>query len=220
MERSGVFTPEAAIRSLETSLRELGTDYIDLLLLHEARLANAAGETLLTALEKQVVKGTVRHIGVASDFRKVEGNDGSLPAQYEVVQCNDHAWSRNLSKLVDRERRLLITHSVFVPAAKLREAAQAHPEITSEKSRQIGADLRDPATIASLLLYYALRSNADGVVLFSSTNPAHIEANVKEARSQRFDDDRLAEFVRFVDEVLGTQGETVAEIPGARQGMA
>jgi len=220
MEKSGVFTPEAAIRSLETSLRELGTDYIDLLLLHEATLANAAGETLLTALEKQVAKGTVRHIGVASDFRKIEGNDDSLSAQYEVVQFNDNVWNRNLSKLVERGRRLPITHSVFVPAAKLREAAQAHPVITSEKSRQIGADLRDAATIASLLLHYALRSNADGVVLFSSTNPAHIEANVKEARLQRFDDDRLAEFVRFVDEVLGTQGETAAENRGARQGMA
>jgi aryl-alcohol dehydrogenase-like predicted oxidoreductase len=220
MEKSGVFTPEAAIRSLETSLRELGTDYLDLLLLHEATLANAGGEALLSALEQQVTKGTVRHIGVASDFRKIEGNDGLLPAQYEVVQFNDNAWNRNLPKLAERERRLLITHSVFVPAAKLREAAQAHPDITSEKSPEIGADLRDPATISSLLLHYALRSNADGVVLFSSTNPAHIEANVKEARSQRFDDAQLAEFVRFVDKVLSAQGETGAGVRGASQGIA
>jgi len=89
--KAGVFAPEAAIRSLETSLRELGTDYLDLLLLHEATLANAAGEPLLEALEKEVAKGTIRHIGVASDFRKLEENDGSLPARYEVVQFNDNA---------------------------------------------------------------------------------------------------------------------------------
>jgi hypothetical protein len=56
MGKAGVFAPEAAIRSLETSLRELSTDYLDLLLLHEATLANAAGEPLLEALEKQVAK--------------------------------------------------------------------------------------------------------------------------------------------------------------------
>ena len=220
MGKAGVFAPEAAIRSLETSLRELGTDYLDLLLLHEATLANAAGESLLEALERQVAKGTIRHIGVASDFRKLEENDGSLPARYEVVQFNDNAWSRNLPKLAGRERRLLITHSVFAPAAKLRDAAQAHPDITAEYSRQIDADLRDPATIASLLLHYALRSNGDGVVLFSSTDPAHVEANVKEARSQPFDDAQLGEFVRFADKVLSASGQAGAGVRGAKRGIA
>jgi aryl-alcohol dehydrogenase-like predicted oxidoreductase len=36
MVKTHVFTPEAAIRNLETSLRELGTDYVDIFLLHEA----------------------------------------------------------------------------------------------------------------------------------------------------------------------------------------
>ena len=220
MGKAGVFAPEEAIQSLETSLRELGTDYLDLLLLHEATLADAASEPLLEALEKQVAKGTIRHIGVASDFRKLEENHGSLPARYEVIQFNDNAWSRNLSKLTSSEQRLLITHSVFAPAAKLRDLSKTHPDITSESSQQIGADLRDPSTIASLLLHYALRSNADGIVLFSSTNPAHVEANVKEARSQRFHDAQLGEFARFVDRALGASGQAGEGAPGATRGIA
>ena len=60
-----------AIRSLETSLRELHTDYVDLLLLHEATLADAASKPLIDALQEQVARGTVRAFGVASDFHKL-----------------------------------------------------------------------------------------------------------------------------------------------------
>jgi aryl-alcohol dehydrogenase-like predicted oxidoreductase len=107
-----------------------------------------------------------------------------------------------------------------VPAARLQSAAQANPYLTSENSRKLGADLRDPVVIASLLLHYALRSNADGVVLFSSTDPAHIEANVKEARSQRFDDAQLETFIAFVDKVLNASGEAEAGIPSATREIA
>jgi len=220
MGKTGVFAPEAAIQSLETSLRELGTDYLDLLLLHEATLADAASEPLLEALDKQVAKGAVRHIGVASDFSKIAENAGSLPARYEVVQFNDNAWSRNLPKLAGRAQRLLITHSAFAPAGMLRRAAQAYPQITAESSRQIDADLRDSATIASLLLHYALRSNANGIILFSSIDPIHIEANVKEARSQRFDDVQVEQFAAFVDKVLSASGQTAAGLRDASQAIA
>jgi aryl-alcohol dehydrogenase-like predicted oxidoreductase len=50
MVKAGIFTPEAAIRSLETSLRELGTDYVDIFLLHEGTLADASSAPLVETL--------------------------------------------------------------------------------------------------------------------------------------------------------------------------
>jgi D-threo-aldose 1-dehydrogenase len=201
--KAGAFSPEAAVESLEASLRALQTDYIDVLLLHEATLADAASEALLDALQKQITRGTVRHLGIASAFPKLNADASHLATPFETVQFDDNAQSRNLAKLAHREQRLLITHSIFKPAALLRDAVKAFPQAARESSQPIGADLADPNVVAALLLHYALRSNAAGIVLFSSTNPAHLEANVRQAQSQRFDDRQLGHFLAFVDKVLG-----------------
>ena len=203
LEKSGEFAPEAAIQSLETSLRELGTDYVDILLLHEAELAEAAGEALLDALQGEVAKGRIRHLGIASDFSKLHQDAGRLPPAYDTVQFNDNPWRRNLPRLQNREQRLLITHSIFEPAAQLIAAARMRAQLAAESSRQIGADLSNPDVIASLLLHYALRNNTGGVVLFSSTDARHIEANVREVRAPQFDEAQLGHFVAFVDQALG-----------------
>lgn len=206
MGKSGVFSPQAAIQSLEASLRELGTDYVDILLLHEATLADAAGEALLEALQRQVAKGSIRHLGIASEFSKLQQDLTRLPAAYQTVQFNDNAWRRNLPRLENRVDRLLITHSIFEPAARLRDAVKAHADVAAESSRRIGVDLSHPDVIAVLLLHYALSSNGGGIVLFSSTNPRHLENNVREAHGQRFDKAQLEHFVGYVDQVLGTSG--------------
>ncbi len=203
MVKAGAFSPDAAIQSLEASLRALQTDYIDILLLHEATLADAASEALLDALQEQVTRGTVRHLGIASAFSKLNADASRLAAVLETVQFDDDAQNRNLVKLAHREQRLLITHSVFKPAALLRNMVKSFPQVTRENSQLIGADLADPNVLASLLLHYSLRSNSAGIVLFSTTKPAHLEANVREAQSQRFDDLQLKQFLSFVDKVLG-----------------
>src|SRR5271170_7550640 len=51
--QSSMFDPASAASSLETSLRELGTDYVDLLLLHEATISDAGREPLIRFLEDQ-----------------------------------------------------------------------------------------------------------------------------------------------------------------------
>jgi len=203
MVQSRVFDPEAAMLSLETSLRELGTDYVDVLLLHEATLADAASEELLNALQQQIAKGTVRHIGMASEFRNYRGDAKVLPQAYEVVQFNDNARSRNLVALAGRDERFLITHSIFEPAGLLMDIVKKHPDIASEASSRMNADVNDPEVINSLLLHYALRSNARGIVLFSSTNARHIEANAKAAESRPYSEVQLEGFVEFVDRALG-----------------
>lgn len=202
MGQAGVFTPEAAIRSLETSLRALETDYVDMLLLHEATLADAASEPLVETLQQQITKGKVRCLGIASDFRKLSGDASLLPGAYQIVQFDDNAHTRNLKTLAHRDERSLITHSIFRPAKSLREAIAAHPEIAEQFSLRIGAELRNPEVIGSLLLHYALRSNTEGAVLFSSSDPKRLDANVRDSESRGYSDAQLSTFVEFVDEIL------------------
>jgi aryl-alcohol dehydrogenase-like predicted oxidoreductase len=202
MGQAGAFSPEAAVRSLETSLRALGTDYVDIFLLHEATLADAASEPLMETLQSQIAKGKVRCIGIASDFRKLSGDVGLLSGAYQVVQFNDNAQTRNLKNLADGHERSLITHSIFQPANALREAIAAHPEIAEQFSFRVDAELRDPEVIGSLLLHYALRSNTEGAVLFSTSDPKRLAANMRDAESRGYSDAQLSRFVAFVDEIL------------------
>jgi aryl-alcohol dehydrogenase-like predicted oxidoreductase len=201
MVKAGVFTPEAAVRSLETSLRELGTDYVDIFLLHEGTLADASSAPLVETLLSEVAKGKIRHLGVASAFRKFQGDADLLPAAYEVLQFNDNAVDRSVAKLPHRDR-FLITHSIFTPAGPLRQAVKAHPQIGREHSLRMSIDLAEPSAIGSLLLRFALWSNANGIVLFSSKDPQHIASNAREADSEPYDDVRMHQFVEFVDQLL------------------
>ncbi len=197
--KGGIFTPKMAVESLEISLRELKTDYIDIFLLHEATLTDAISMPLIETLQQQVAQGKIRCFGVASDFLKL---DESIPSAYQILQFNDNAADKNMEKLLRHPRQDCITHSIFKPLEKLLPAIQVHSKIVEKFSSQIDVDLSNPNKVSNLLLHYALQYNIHGMVLFSSMNPTHIENNVKISRMQSFTEAQLAGFVTFVDEIL------------------
>jgi aryl-alcohol dehydrogenase-like predicted oxidoreductase len=201
MTKSGLFTPESAVRSLEVSLRELGTDYVDTFLLHEATLADANSEPLVEALMAQIEKGKIRQLGLGSAFPKIEACGELLSDVYEVLQFNDNAADRSVQKLPLPNRRFMITHSAFNPLKSLQGAVRAFPEITREFSTRMNIDLTETAAMSSLLLRFALWSNRDGMVLFSSKDPLHITSNVRDAASLP-DKDTMRYFMEFVDQIL------------------
>ncbi|MEX0666177.1 MAG: aldo/keto reductase [Acidimicrobiia bacterium] len=64
-ERPHDWQPESIRRQLEDSLRRLGTDYIDLYQLHNARIEPILEDSLWEELERMVSEGKVRARGVA-----------------------------------------------------------------------------------------------------------------------------------------------------------
>ena len=202
MVQSGVFTPENAVLSLETSLRELGTDSVDVFLLHEASLSDAQSEPLIEALRGQVDRGTIRCFGVASSFHNLRDDASLLPSAYQVVQFEDNAVARNLARLKHREGRALVTHSIFQPLDAIRRAVSDQPAIAVEYSSKMNLDLADTGVLASLLLQSALRANSSGVVLFSSVNPERISSNVREAESLGYEDSQISIFSEFAAAIL------------------
>ncbi len=201
MGKSGVFTPDSAIRSLETSLRELRTDYVDLFLLHEASVPEALFQPLIETLEKQVSAGKVRCLGIASDFGKLREHASQVPPLYQVLQFNDNAAERSLAHLTHGDERQVITHSIFKPTRPLLKAVAEHPHIAREFSKYLNVDLTDSKVIVSLLLDYALRQNDRGVVLFSSTDPRHVSANARGLETPMYDSAQSAGFLDFVQEI-------------------
>jgi aryl-alcohol dehydrogenase-like predicted oxidoreductase len=200
--KMGVFTAENAVQSLELSLRELGTDFVDVFFLHEATLADAESEPLIEALQLQVKRGTIRSFGLATDFAKLQEDAGRVPAAYRILQFDDNAASRNLSRLSHHENFSIITHSVFQPFARIREASAAHLEWTQKYSRQMALDLTDAKVLGALLVQYALHSNASGITLFSTTDPRRVDLNARDAYACAFSEEQLTDFVEFLDLVL------------------
>ena len=204
MSEAGIFTPAVAVESLETSLRELGTDYVDIFFLHEATLSDARNEALMETLQAQVAKGKIKLLGIASGFEKLNGDASLLPAQYQVIQFDDSVVSRNLPKLAHRDDRAVIRHGIFNPFTMLQTFARKSPDNVLAFQMRTKLDLADSSVLGSLLLHYALHGNS-GPVLFSSANPARIAANVRDASTGRFDDAQLRDFTAFVDTCLAAQ---------------
>jgi aryl-alcohol dehydrogenase-like predicted oxidoreductase len=63
--RSDHWTPKEVIGQLEASLRALGTDHVDLYQAHSAPDGVIDHDDLWEALHRQVVRGTVRHLGLS-----------------------------------------------------------------------------------------------------------------------------------------------------------
>ncbi len=83
----GNFSVAALQESLETSLRALRTDYVDMLFLHEPPASVLQQHDLLAALERLVAEGKVRRYGMASHPAVVEA---ALAAGLRTIQspCN------------------------------------------------------------------------------------------------------------------------------------
>src|ERR1700736_4252366 len=98
--------------------------------------------------------------------------------------------------------RAVITHSA------LRETLPALVELMRDESRRkrwsdtLHVDCAEPRNLGRLLLVDALRSNAEGVVLFSSTDQQSIRANAALTNGTEFSTDQVTEFGRLSREAL------------------
>jgi D-threo-aldose 1-dehydrogenase len=161
MASSGAFEPVAARASLETSLRELRVETVDLLLLHECRPDDLETEGLLDFLGQVVAEGKARAFGIGTDRASTAAIVASRPEFARIVQVRQ--------TVADPALELppgvgLITHSAVVPLV----------DAVSERARAEGWSRE---TVGRLLLAGALRANPAGAVLFSSTDEARIRAN-------------------------------------------
>jgi aryl-alcohol dehydrogenase-like predicted oxidoreductase len=181
LAKSSVFEPGAARASLETSLRELRVDTVDVLLLHECRPADLETDGLHAFLEQVVAEGKVRAFGIGTDRDSTAAIVASRPEFAPIVQVRQ--------TVADPALELphgvgLITHSAVGPLV----------EAVSERAR---ADGWSRETVGRLLLAGALRANRAGTVLFSSTDEGRIRANAALADEPEPPAEELERLVRL-----------------------
>ncbi|WP_158091655.1 aldo/keto reductase [Bradyrhizobium canariense] len=178
--------------SVETSLKELRTDYLDILLLHECSAADLEETDLLHVLDGLKREGKVRAFGIATGIEETTSILKRHAALLDVVQIPSAIWNMNVRRLPTIEG-LVITHSSLTSRFNiLLDRLLSDERMAAEWHSLTKVDPRDSTELAHLLLAHALNANPNGIVIFFSSSPANVVANVKSVSSRAIDEKQIA----------------------------
>jgi len=189
LPRFGWFKPADVQKSVEISLKELRTDYIDILLLHECEASNFNDQELRHYLTDLKVQGKIRAFGVATGMEETDAILAQTTGVPDVVQIPSAIWNMNIKRLQTTYRGLAVTHSSLSGRLNVLLARLNSDEAMAAEWREMtGIDPRDSRSFAQLLLAHAVASNPNGIVIFFSSDPANIVANVNAFKRRAIDE--------------------------------
>lgn len=202
--RASAFSIQDAQISLETSLRELGTDYIDFYLLHDYSLDDSSPEPLLAFLESARKAGKIRRFGIGTAIENTLRVLECQPGLCGIVQFQNSVLTRNIDKLAGQPSgRLIITHGSLGADYRLLSAfLGGHVDAAQEWSEKLGVDCAREETLSALMLNYAAAANSNGPVLFSSRRPARVEKNARDILERAFSAAQVSLFGNLVRKSL------------------
>jgi aryl-alcohol dehydrogenase-like predicted oxidoreductase len=192
------FTVEGMRASLEYSLRQLKTDYVDVLFLHEATADVLRQHDLMEALDRLVQAGKVRRVGLFADTSVVAEGIGSGPATLTAMQFNANPFDPVVSAIPRHNRRglLLIGNHPFGGEQRVTLVQATLDAISSDETTP--AELRkklryaDWETITEAIFGVVLNSSGIHALVFSMMQEDHLLANVRAVESDRFTLEDLA----------------------------
>ena len=186
-------------RSVEESLRQLKTDRIDVLLVHDCTLEAISDDGLFVALEQLVSAGKVLSLGISGDRVVVEAGVRRR-AQVSVAQFHHDLFEPSLNETLRSSERLASV--AFHPFGgetgvhRLRHVirhVRSDAATPNELRRKLRASTEDEI-ISAVSLSGAWMHSGISVVLTTMFSPSHIEANARAIGSTMFTDIELAQF--------------------------
>ena len=173
--RFGAFKLTELTRSVHRSLRELHTDYLDVLLLHECNPMDAQRAEVVDFLERLRMQGKIRAFGIATHFPDTCQILQQAPQVAQVAQFASDALNRNIRALPRGQAELVVTHSPVKHALpRLITHLASDPSAAARWRERTGLAADDRSGIAHLLLSDASTENPDGIVLFSTARAERI----------------------------------------------
>ncbi len=158
---------EAAKKGIETSLANLGTDYIDLYLLHQP-YGDVAGAW--KALEEAIEEGKLRSIGVSNMTPKIwkeyVPQFNTVPAVNQV-ECNPFFQQRELRALLDKDD---VKIEAYFPLGHGNPQLLSHP-VVQKLAQKYDKDA------GQILLRFEVQDGL--IVLPKSTKPERIAGNIR-----------------------------------------
>jgi D-threo-aldose 1-dehydrogenase len=172
------YDSDTARMSLKTSLAALGTDYVDVLFVHDPGATDLTDvEELVGALEELRRDGRLRAWGVSGEHGPSARLRDAVDVPF-VFQVRDDMFD---PAPIEPETGVITFGVLSRSVNRILEWLAADEERRSRWSRIVGQDCGRPEVVASLLLQDALERNAGGGVLFSTTRPERVKAAVAAA---------------------------------------
>jgi hypothetical protein len=190
----GLFAPDDIRASIDQSMRALGVEHIDVLLMHEL-CAGDLSEELTTILNDAVRAGKIGSFGVGSRREDAAELSITLPDSFHYFQTS---WELDFPILPKPAHGVSNCHGVLRQRQMLDTRLLQKQQLVEEVAHVTGIDLRDNQGKLDLLLGMALADVGEGLVIVQSSKPSRI-------RQLRVDD-------RYVDIVdIGRLGNAVLE---------
>jgi aryl-alcohol dehydrogenase-like predicted oxidoreductase len=208
---SGHFGLADARSSFEESLRQLRTDYADLLFIHDCAPDDELGDDLLAYLENLVQVGRIRAWGIATRREWIGAVRARLKQAPMVVQCAQDILHVGHPADGPETEGPSIFHSPFGSAGartELRRLLALTP--LPPALVDVAEAIADDRTTARLLLEGALFVAGGNPVLCSMFDPAHLRENIDALERPRFTREQLSALIsltlcdRHINEVHTT----------------
>lgn len=191
----GQFSVPVLRSSLETSLRELKTDYVDMLLMHAAPMSVLAQDDLLAELERVVAEGKVRVAGISGELDVMAATFAQRPAVLQTAQlaCNIEHFD-----FLERTRGtgmfLVANHPFGGPAGVTEcrrriEALRSSDRLPQELRAKL--DTNDPRLMPEVVLNAILVGTGIGAATPAMMQRKHLESNCRAVMECRFSEGEL-----------------------------
>lgn len=171
--------PATIETSVTNSLRSLGTDYIDVLAMHDPAPGDAENDAIFAVLRRLIDKGHVRAVSVAGPPDSIIAAVRSAKP-IDVAQFPDTPLADAATQLRSQlpAPPMFVTHGVFNTdaAAAIAGLDGARRDRIAAIAGQHGVDASQ--ALHDLPLGFAFSSNPDGVVIISMFNTKHMERNI------------------------------------------
>lgn len=188
----GQFSVETLRSSFETSLRELKTDYVDMLLMHNPPLSSAKQDDLLEAMGRLVDTGKVRMTGVSADGEVISAILNDHSPVLKAAQFPLNLFSMELARQTPSaaESMFLIANHPFGGAEGIVRGRMELESLRQDKS--LPKELRekldplDETLVPELVLNCILQATGVSVVIPSMLQPEHLKNNIRAVEQCRF----------------------------------
>jgi aryl-alcohol dehydrogenase-like predicted oxidoreductase len=170
--------------SVEASLARLGLEFLDVLALHDPRVEDLYRDDVTEALQRVLVRGQARAIGVAGSPEAALAALERLGVR--IVQLANNPFQPTMNRLrlspltasVDTVTHTVYGHEGF---AERMAAVLARDCQVRDHAQALGYSPVPALAARQIMLDYAFASNLQGVVLLSMYKPVHIQAAVARA---------------------------------------
>ncbi len=188
----GQFSVATLRSSFETSLRELKTDYVDILLMHGPPAGALQDQDILEELRRLVDSGKVRLAGVSADGDVIRTLFGEHSRVFKAAQFPMNPFSMDLASQTAEAAKslMLIANHPFGGAEGINrcraliDRMRQDPEAPQSLREKL--DARDEGLLPELVLNSILQNTGVSVVIPSMLQPTHLKSNIQAIENCRF----------------------------------